>query len=190
MRVTLLAVILVVTACGPASPRAQSSLSPTATPTATSSPNPTVSPAPTPSRVPGRPLTWAAPVFVDHQPPFDGNGMNSISCPTVNLCVAVEYSHVITSSNPTGGAAAWTVTNVDGFSAGNTPFMSVVTCPSEALCVAVDTNSDSVVTSINPTGGAAAWKVTKLPAATNLIDVSCPSPSMCVGIGGSATVVT
>jgi hypothetical protein len=133
---------------------------------------------------------WSAPVFVDHQPPFDGNGMNSISCPTVNLCVAVEYSHVITSSNPTGGAAAWTVTSVDGFSAGNTPFMSVVTCPSEVLCVAVDTNSDSVVTSINPTGGAAAWKVTKLPAATNLKDLSCPSPSMCVGIGGDATVVT
>ena len=116
--------------------------------------------------------------------------MNSISCPTVHLCVAVEYSNVITSSNPTGGAAAWTVTNVDGFTGGDTPFMSVVTCPSEALCVAVDTNDDSVATSINPTGGAAAWKVTKLPAATNLRDLSCPSPSMCVGIGGAATVVT
>jgi hypothetical protein len=115
--------------------------------------------------------------------------MNSISCPTVNLCVAVESSHVITSSNPTGGIAAWTVTNVDGFSFGNTPFMSAVTCPSEVLCAAVDTNSGSVVTSINPTGGAAAWKVTRLPAATNLKDLSCPSPSMCVGIGGDATVI-
>ena len=182
--------VLVLTACAPASPRAQSSLPPTAIPTATSSPSPTSSPAPAPTRVPGSPLSWTAPVVIDHQPPYDGNGMNSISCPTINLCVAVEYSNVITSSNPTGGAAAWTVTNVDGFTGGDTPFMSVVTCTGEVLCVAIDGNSDSLVTSTKPTGGAAAWKVTKLPAATNLRDLSCPSPSMCVGVGGDATVLT
>jgi hypothetical protein len=96
----------------------------------------------------GAPLTWAAPVLVDHQAPFIGNQLKGVSCPSSGLCVAVDQSgNVVTSSNPTGGAAAWTVTHVDGFNS-----LSGVSCPSSGLCVAVD-QSGNVVTSSNPTGG-------------------------------------
>lgn len=202
MRVALLAVILVVIACGPASPRAQSSFPPTATPTAASSPNPTVSPAAAPTRVPGSPLDWAAPVLVDHQSPFEGSGIDGIACPTVNLCIAVEHSNVITSSNPTGGAAAWTVTSLDGLG-GAPPNMFGVTCPSEVLCVAIDqidANSDAIVTSINPTGGPGAWSVTDISGLTavhtyrgyhsGINDISCPTISLCVAVDGGGNAIT
>jgi hypothetical protein len=49
---------------------------------------------------------------------------------------------VVTSSNPTGGASAWTLTNldVDAFN-----YLSGVSCPSISVCVAVD-RSGNVVT--------------------------------------------
>ena len=71
--------------------------------------------------------------------PVDGNG------------------NVVTSSNPTGGAAAWKVTAVRRWLGG-------VSCPSSGLCVAVD-GSGNVLTSSNPTGGAAAWTVTQVDTA-------------------------
>ena len=60
---------------------------------------------------------------------------------------------MITSTNPTGGAAAWTVTNVDSSNQ-----LRSVSCPTSNLCVAVD-YFGNVVASNNPTGGAAAWTV-------------------------------
>src|SRR5438445_10673591 len=76
------------------------------------------------------------------------------SCPSSSLCVAVDVNgNVVTSSNPTGGATAWRVTNVDGSNA-----LTGVSCPSSVFCVAVD-GSGNVATSSNPTGGAAAWTV-------------------------------
>lgn len=62
------------------------------------------------------------------------NFVHGVSCPSSGLCVAVDDSgNVVTSSNPTGGAAAWRVTNVDG-----TNSLRAVSCPSIALCFAVD----------------------------------------------------
>ena len=126
-------------------------------------------------------LTWAAPVVVDHQAPFSlGNPLYGVSCSTSGLCVAVDASagNVVTSSNPTGGAAAWTVTRVDDTSA-----LSGVSCASSGLCVAVDASGD-VVTSSNPTAGAAAWTVTNVDGTTPLNRVSCPSSGLCVAVGG------
>ena len=79
-----------------------------------------------------------------------------MSCPRESLCVAVDTSgDVVTSTDPTGGASAWTVTEVgvDGPAA--------VSCPSAGLCVAADDHSD-VWTSTDPTGGASAWTVTNV----------------------------
>ena len=65
----------------------------------------------------GSPLTWAAPVLVDHQPPFGSpTQLDGVSCPSSGLCVAVDGAgDVVTSTNPTGGASAWTVTDVEGY---------------------------------------------------------------------------
>jgi hypothetical protein len=72
------------------------------------------------------------------------NYPDGVSCPSSGLCVAVdEWGDVVTSTNPTGGASAWTVTHVDGSN-----FLSGVSCPSSGLCVTVDEIGD-VVTGAN-----------------------------------------
>jgi hypothetical protein len=134
----------------------------------------------------GTPLTWSGPVRIDDQPPFGNpNLLSSVSCPSVSLCVAVDYEgDAVTSTDPTGGAADWTVTQVDGLS-----LLLGVSCPSVSLCVAVDQAGD-VVTSTNPTGGAADWTVTQMDGAYDLDGVSCPSVSLCVAVDDLGDVVT
>jgi Bacterial Ig-like domain (group 3) len=116
--------------------------------------------------------------------------LTGVSCPSSGLCVAVDVSgNVVTSSNPTGGAAAWTVTHVDGLPYG-TNALSGVSCTSSGLCVAVDGSGyGNVVTSSNPTGGAAAWTVTQVDQPGYLTGVSCTS-GLCVAVDISGNVVT
>ncbi len=88
---------------------------------------------------------------------------DAVSCASASLCVAVDSAGDVTAStNPTGGAAAWSATNVDG-----TNDLSAVSCTStpSLLCVAVDGAGD-VVTSTNPAGGAGAWTSPTWTAAT------------------------
>ncbi|MHB8506347.1 MAG: Ig-like domain-containing protein, partial [Acidimicrobiales bacterium] len=57
------------------------------------------------------------------------------------LCGAVDASgNVVSSTNPPGGASAWTAANVDG-----TNFLHGVSCPSVSLCVAVDDAGNVIV---------------------------------------------
>jgi PASTA domain len=103
-----------------------------------------------------------------------------MTCPSTSLCVAGDDSgNVVTSTNPTGGAAAWKVTHLS-----SEPIIRVA-CASSSLCVAVAGHGDEVFTSTNPTGGAAAWSETDgLVDSSNGSDVlsglSCPSTSLCV----------
>jgi hypothetical protein len=124
-------------------------------------------------------------------------GLTGISCPTVALCVAVEGSgdaarvgNIFTSTNPTGGAGAWTVApNIDGNAGFGGP--SGVSCPSASLCVAVD-RAGNVLTSTNPTGGAGAWVVTNVESGAlgGLAGVSCASASLCAAVDYAGNVVT
>lgn len=103
---------------------------------------------------PGPLLTWAAPVRVDYQAPFFGEAVTGVSCPSTSLCVAVDNNgDVVTSTNPTGGAADWTVTYLEPAA------LTGLSCPTSGLCVAVD-QAGNVITSSDPTGGPAAWTVT------------------------------
>ena len=111
--------------------------------------------------------------------------LEGVSCPSSGLCVAVDRGgNVVTSTNPTGGATAWTVTHVDGSNG-----LDSVSCPSSGLCVAVD-DAGNVVTSTNPTGGASAWTVTHVDGSRDLNSVSCPSSSLCVTVDDAGDVVT
>jgi hypothetical protein len=68
----------------------------------------------------------------------------------------VDYKgNVLTATDPTGGASAWTKASVeqpslDGIS------LQAVSCPSFSLCIAAD-GLGNVLTSPDPTGGANAW---------------------------------
>ncbi len=122
------------------------------------------------------PLRWAPPVRADTTPPFAyPTAIEGVSCPSASLCVAVDGSgDVLTSIEPTGGAAAWTSATIDADSG-----LTAVSCPSTALCVAVDGSGD-VLTSTDPTGGSGAWSEVKVDAMTRIASVSCASASLCV----------
>jgi hypothetical protein len=138
------------------------------------------------------PLAWSAPQLIDHEsrPVWR---LNSVSCPSTSLCVAVdEAGHVLTSTNPAGGAGAWSApVSIDPGKA-----LDQVSCPSMSLCVAVDDDGSALV-STNPTGGAAAWKVTKIdPNAEQPLGgnsaavVSCPTTSFCVVVDTYNDIIT
>lgn len=114
------------------------------------------------------------------------SGPSAVSCPSIAFCVALSGGNVVTSSNPSGGSSAWTVTRVDGTNA-----LSAISCPSTDFCAAVD-DVGNVVTSNNPRGGAAAWALTHVDGSNctvqtsrngplcALLGVSCPSSGFCV----------
>jgi hypothetical protein len=118
------------------------------------------------------PLFWSAPVSID-----GSNRIDSLSCPSTTLCVAGDaFGNVLTSTNPAGGAGAWSSSTVD-----EGDFLLGFSCPSTSLCVGAGYDGN-VVTSTNPTGGAAAWGVVHVigPFGVGLVDVSCASTSLCV----------
>jgi hypothetical protein len=132
------------------------------------------------STVPSEPpITWSAPAWLAgvHQ-------VDSLSCPSASLCVAVDDDgQVLTSTDPAGGASAWDVADIDG-----TDAIASVSCPSLSLCVAVDA-AGHVLTSTEPAGGASEWKTAEPAGPTQLNSVSCPSTALCV-VGGLGLVLT
>jgi hypothetical protein len=135
--------------------------------------------APAPALADG-PFSWAV-TNVD-----SSNDLTAVSCPSASLCVAGETGgNVVTSTNPTGGAGAWT----GAHAAESGATIDGVSCPSASLCVAVDA-AGNVVTSTNPTGGAGAWTTADVAGAGILNAISCPSASLCVAVDSSGNVVT
>jgi hypothetical protein len=110
------------------------------------------------------------------------------SCVSASLCVAGDSDgNLVASTNPTGGAAAWSApAHVDT----NNTSMSGVSCTSSPslLCVAVDANGRAF-TSTNPTGGITAW--TGIDTGhIYLYDVSCAAASLCVAVDRYGNVLT
>lgn len=134
-------------------------------------------------------LAHLEPVFMPPVPgpsAYPGNALRGVSCPTASFCVVTgPQSHLFTSGNPTGGAAAWQRTDL-GIEATH---MNGVSCVSPALCVVV-ANNGKVITSTDPAGGAGAWSVAKLPGTFDLRGVSCPAASLCVAVGNEGNVFT
>lgn len=119
---------------------------------------------------------------------FPGRQIRSVSCPSTQLCVAVTFEgNVYTASDPTGSAAAWSVTNADG-GGPNTHFYGV-SCPSVSLCVAV-AGGGKIATSPNPAAGPSAWSIAELNESLVLRGVSCPSTTFCIAVGDLGQIVT
>ncbi len=124
----------------------------------------------------------APPVITNRQ-------VQGVSCPTSGLCVAVTtLGQILSSTDPTGPASAWKVTEVSATGA-NTHLYGV-SCPTESLCVAVSgrrTNRGKVFTSTAPASGL--WQEADLGEAPDLRAVSCSSPAFCVAVGYNGEVV-
>jgi hypothetical protein len=129
------------------------------------------------------PMTWSAGQQVD--PP--AGGIAGVSCPSVSLCVAVDWSgHVLTTSDATLGPSSWQIAAVDtanGFQGG-------IACPSTTLCLAPD-RGGNVLVSTHPSGGAAAWTASHIdPDGGSLTGVSCASPTFCVVADQDGDILT
>ena len=107
--------------------------------------------------------------------------VRGVSCPSPSLCVAVTFEgFVYTSTNPTGDASSWSVTDLDP--SGPNTHLYGVSCPTADFCAAVAAGG-KIVTSTDPTGGASAWTTTQLEGPLELRGVSCSSPAFCVAVG-------
>ena len=112
-----------------------------------------------------------------------------VSCPNASLCVAVSgrrsnRGKVFTSTDPTGGAEAWKVTDL-----GDSFDFRAVSCTSATLCVAAGANGE-IVASTDPTGGLTAWSSIGTPAGQLLLQsISCPS-GLCLTGNGAGSLLT
>ena len=106
--------------------------------------------------------------------------LDGVSCAGESLCVAVGYEgSVFVSTDPTGGASAWSVGEVNEAGGHGATHLTGVSCPSPSLCVAVsggsnNSNGGKVLTSTNPASGH--WQTTQLGSSLDLRGVSCGTP--------------
>lgn len=101
------------------------------------------------------------------------------SCPASSLCVASDDAgRILTSTDPGGGASAWSSALVDPTGNG----IENVACPSTALCIAIDGDGE-VLRSTDPPGGGGTWsRVASIGGPTTFIyDLACvPGTETCL----------
>jgi len=115
--------------------------------------------------------------------------ITGISCPSAQLCVAVDASgRVMHSTNPIGGIADWTKpvrVNPTAATGGGLAGFAAVDCPTTTFCIAVGNGaSNQIATTTNPTGPASAWTLTTVGNGVLLDSVSCAGATLCT-VGGS-----
>lgn len=135
------------------------------------------------------PLHWSAAMSVGHQ------GIDALSCPSTHLCVAGSAEGLLVSTDPMGGARAWSLVFTPPSSGQGGPQVTSVSCPSTVFCAAVTLAGD-LITSTNPVGGATAWTLTHLhlPAGVSPPNafqpkVACASASLCVAMSVGSRAV-
>jgi hypothetical protein len=115
--------------------------------------------------------------------------ITGVSCPSAQLCVAVDAAgRVMHSTNPIGGAADWSKparVNPTTAPGGGFAGFSAISCPTTTFCIAVDNGaSNQIATTTNPTGPASAWTLTTVGNGVLLDSVSCVGSTLCL-VGGS-----
>ncbi|HEY2767716.1 MAG TPA: hypothetical protein VGI76_05630, partial [Solirubrobacteraceae bacterium] len=125
-------------------------------------------------------LSWSGPVEVD-----GGHSLRAISCPSLELCVAVDDAgRAVLSTHPAADSAgSWSVFAIDGSRA-----LTSISCPSVALCIAVDEAGRAIV-STNPSAGAGAWSPVTVDGTAALTSVSCASAGLCVAADGEGRAI-
>jgi hypothetical protein len=113
--------------------------------------------------------------------PHGGGGLvYAVSCPSAHLCVAGDgRGEVLTSTDPTGGPAAWHI----GGQIGQKTSLHALSCPTTTMCVAINESEEALV-SVDPTGGPSAWSATPLaplaPGTYYPTGLACASARLCL----------
>lgn len=119
----------------------------------------------------------------------DGNNLlNAVSCLSASSCVAVDANgNVLESSDPTGGASAWTNSKVlSGPSDFGSGAFSDVECVGGLLCLAV--YGTEIWATFDPTAGSSGWFQANL--GVPLYGASCASVSFCAAVDDLGNVLT
>jgi hypothetical protein len=132
-----------------------------------------------------------------HLPSIAGVSIGSIACTSGPLCLLSETTEtchedcllngaVISSSDPTGDASAWTAVGIPSPDGGH--LMVAGSCPSQKLCVAVD-GAGNVLTSTKPTGPASAWHAIAVGLGVPT-DIACPTTTFCAAVDNQVDIAT
>lgn len=110
--------------------------------------------------------------------------LSPTSCPSSTLCVAFDAAgRVLTSTDPSGGAAAWSSAVVD-----SAP-ITEMTCPSTSLCVGVDKRG-GIISSTDPATGPGSFTVSSSSVDAHRPQIACPTVTLCVGLDSKGDVVS
>jgi hypothetical protein len=124
---------------------------------------------------------------------ISGRQIQSVSCPSANLCVGVtDQGFIYSSSDPTGPASSWNVAQVDDGQGRNTHLFGV-SCPTTKLCVAISgkrSDQGKIFTTTDPTGPASAWSSIELGEQIEFRGISCGTPSLCVAVTEDGRIFT
>ena len=107
--------------------------------------------------------------------------LTGISCASPDLCAVVENGgNIIVSTNPTGGAGAWTITPISN------GVLETVVCPTNSECIAIGTQA---YVSTNPAGGPSAWSGEPIADPNrNHSSIACVSQNQCIAVGADILV--
>jgi hypothetical protein len=112
--------------------------------------------------------------------------LRGISCGTPSLCIAVARGgRIFVSTDPTGGASAWTEAGTPG----GPGDVEGVACVSTLLCAAGNLTGN-VLTSTDPSGGGAGWSEANAGGSVQITGVSCPTALRCLAVDNNGDVLT
>ncbi|MGH7866718.1 MAG: hypothetical protein ACREP9_03560, partial [Candidatus Dormibacteraceae bacterium] len=114
-----------------------------------------------------------------------GQWLSGISCPSTNLCLAVDQGgQVWDSTDPFSASPQWTLASTP-----DAHGLEAISCPDSSLCVAVDDVGDALVTT-DPTGPASAWSTQDIDGSYPLTAIWCGiDASMCVASDKGGRIV-
>jgi hypothetical protein len=103
-----------------------------------------------------------------------------ISCPTAQFCAATDdFGEALTSTDPQGGATAWSATEAGGGINGP------ISCSTIHLCVVA--GDSALFVSTNPTGGISTWS--SKPLSVTPADVTCATDTFCIASTNKSSVL-
>ncbi len=112
--------------------------------------------------------------------------LRGVSCGTPSLCVAVaREGRIFVSTNPTGGASAWTEEGTPG----GPGDLEGIACVSTLLCAAGNLTGN-ILFSTSPAGGGATWREANAGGSVQITGVSCPTANRCLAVDNNGDVLT
>lgn len=128
---------------------------------------------------PTLPLHWSQAGYTEQGVEGWGFSPQTLSCPSMNLCVGASGSTIGTTTKLSGDVV-WKFAPVQAATLG----LPEVACPSTRLCVGVE--AGSVAVSTNPTGGSQAWHLDRVDSGADLYGISCPSVDFCAAFSSNS----